>query len=249
MKKLRKLAMGVSIFSFLAMPLVPTALAGEGGLWTSAGQNRSNTRHAKTESKISPANVGNLGVKWVFETGGDVSATPAVDGKYVYVPDWAGTLFKIDRDTGELIWSHQISEYTGIVSDFSRNTPAVHGNMLVFGNQGPLDASSVELFEGATLMAVSKQTGDLIWSTKIEDHPAAIVTQSPIVSGNRAYVGISSIEWLFAADPDYPCCTFRGSVVALDVNTGEIIWKTYTVPDIVGYSGNAVWGPTPVLDR
>jgi polyvinyl alcohol dehydrogenase (cytochrome) len=117
MKKLRKLAMGVSIFSLLAMTIVPTALAGKGGLWTSAGQNRSNTRHAKTESKISPANVGN-----VFETGGDVSATPAVDGKYVYVPDWAGNLFKIDRDTGELIWSRQISDYTGIPGDFSRNT-------------------------------------------------------------------------------------------------------------------------------
>ena len=82
-------------------------------------------------------------------------------------------------------------------------------------------------------MAVSKKTGDLIWSTKIEEHSAAIVTQSPIIFGNRVYVGVSSIERLFAADPDYPCCTFRGSVVALDVNTGEIIWKTYTVPDIV----------------
>lgn len=249
MKKLRKLAMGVSIFFLLAMTLMPTAIAGKGGLWTSAGQNHSNTRHAKTESKISPANVGTLGVKWVFETGGDVSATPAVDGKAVYVPDWAGNLFKIDRKTGALIWSRQISEYTGIVSDFSRNTPAIRGKMLVLGNQGPLDTSSVELFQGATLMAVNKKTGDLIWSTKIEEHSAAIVTQSPVIFGNRVYVGVSSIEWLFAADPDYPCCTFRGSVVALDVNTGEIIWKTYTVPDIVGYSGNAVWGPTPVVDR
>ena len=115
--------MGVSIFSILAMPLSTTVLAGKGGLWTSAGQNRSNTRYAKTESKISPANVGNLDVKWVFETGGDVSATPAVDGKAVYVPDWAGNLFKIDRKTGALIWSRQISEYTGIASVTSLATP------------------------------------------------------------------------------------------------------------------------------
>src|SRR4029077_5709368 len=30
---------------------------------------------------------------------------------------------------------------------------------------------------------------------------------------------------------DYPCCTFRGSVVALDANTGKQIWKTYTIPE------------------
>ncbi|MEA2001371.1 MAG: PQQ-binding-like beta-propeller repeat protein, partial [Actinomycetota bacterium] len=48
--------------------------------------------------------------------------------------------------------------------------------------------------------------------------------------------------------PGYPCCTFRGSVVALDVNTGELVWKTSTVPGIDGYSGNSVWGPTPAVD-
>jgi polyvinyl alcohol dehydrogenase (cytochrome) len=242
--------MGVSILLIMAISLLTTALANGGGrLWPFSGHDLNNTRHAKSETKISPANVDDLSTTWVFETGGDVSATPAVDGTDVYVPDWAGNLFKIDRETGELIWSRQISEYTGIVGDFSRNTPAVHGNILVLGNQGPLDVSNVGLFQGATMMAVSKQTGDMIWSTKIEDHPAAIVTQSPIVFGNRAYVGVSSLEWLFAADPTYPCCSFRGSVVALDVKTGEIIWKTYTVPDIAEYSGNSVWGPTPVVDQ
>lgn len=97
-------------------------------------------------------------------------------------------------------------------------------------------------------MAVSKQTGDLIWSTKLDEHPASIVTQSAVVFGNRVYVGVSSLEELFAVDPNYPCCTFRGSVVALDANTGEILWRTYTVPDIAGYSGNSVWGGTPVVD-
>ena len=50
----------------------------------------------------------------------------------------------------------------------------------------------------------------------------------------------------FAADPNYPCCNFRGSVVALDLNTGAILWKTYMVPPT--YSGGAVWGSTPVVD-
>jgi polyvinyl alcohol dehydrogenase (cytochrome) len=60
------------------------------------------------------------------------------------------------------------------------------------------------------------------------------------------YLGISSSEAFAAADPSYPCCTFRGSVIALDVQTGAIVWRTYTVPE--GYSGGAVWGGTPVVD-
>ena len=48
-------------------------------LWLSGGQNLSNTRNADAEKKIGPQNAGTLHVKWVFETSGDVSATPTVD--------------------------------------------------------------------------------------------------------------------------------------------------------------------------
>jgi polyvinyl alcohol dehydrogenase (cytochrome) len=237
----RKSIFKIGLISIAMLLLATTVWAAGGGLWTSAGQNISNTRHAKTENKISPANVSNLAVKWVFDTGGDVSATPAVDGEYVYVPDWAGNFFKIDRKTSDLVWDRQISEYTGIDGDFSRTTPAIHGDKLIFGNQGG------RFFQGATFLAVDKNSGDLLWSTILDSHSAAIVTQSAIVFGDRVYVGVSSLEELLAAS-SYPCCTFRGSVVALDVNTGEIIWQTYTAPAISGYSGNSVWGSTPVVD-
>jgi polyvinyl alcohol dehydrogenase (cytochrome) len=239
-----RLALKFAIALSATLLLFTMAWAVSGNLWTSAGQNPNNTRHAKTENKISPENVSDLSVRWVVTTGGDVSATPAVDGEHVYVPDWAGNLFKIDRETGEMVWSRQVSEYTGIAGDFARTTPAIHGDKLILGNQGG------RFFAGATLMAVHRETGDLLWSTQLDNHPASIVTQSPIVFGNTAYVGVSSAEELFAAViPDYPCCTFRGSVVALNVNTGDIIWKTYTVPDLPDYSGGAVWGGTPVADN
>jgi polyvinyl alcohol dehydrogenase (cytochrome) len=211
-----------------------------GGLWTSGGQDIQNTRHADTEAKISPDNVGDLVPKWVFETGGDVSATPAVDGTTVYVPDWAGNLFAIDRKTGEAVWTRQVSEYAGPAGNFARATPAVAGDRLILGDQGG------RLFAGATVFAIDKHTGDLLWSTKVDEHPAAIVTQSAVVHGNIAYVGVASLEEGFALDPGYPCCTFRGSLVALDVRTGKIVWKTYMAPE--GFSGNAVWGPTPSID-
>lgn len=220
--------------------LEPSA-AGGGDLWTLAGQNRSNTRNARTESIIDASNAADLAVRWVFTTGGDVTATPAVDEEHVYLPDFAGNLFKLDRETGALVWARQISTYTGIHGDFARTTPAIAGIQLIFGNQGGRSA------EGAILMSVDKRSGELLWSTRLDDHPAAIVTQSPLVLGNRVYVGVSSHEENFALDPAYPCCDFRGSVVALDKDTGEILWKTYTTPD--DHSGNAVWGSMPAADR
>ena len=71
----------------------------KGAEWLSAGQNLDNTRVNAAEHTISPENVLRLAVKWVFQTAGDVSATPAVDRENVYFPDWGGTLYALDRDT------------------------------------------------------------------------------------------------------------------------------------------------------
>jgi len=81
------------------------------GQWRIAGQDLSNTWSQPAEHSISPANVKGLNPKWVFTTGGDVSATPTVDGDAVYFPDWGGNLFAVKKDSGQLIWSHKISEY------------------------------------------------------------------------------------------------------------------------------------------
>lgn len=231
-------------FWVVLLALSPFMLAQENGQWLSAGQNRNNTRNAATESKISPANAGNLAVKWVFETGGDVSATPAVDGGHVYVPDWAGNIFKIDAATGAQVWRRQVSEFTGQDFNISRTTPLIAGNLVIFGTQLGNPAGI-----GATMIALNKNSGELVWKTQIDNHFASIVTQSAVAFGNTVYVGVASLEEAFAIDPNYPCCSFRGSVVALNKNTGAIIWKTYTVPDpATGFSGNAVWGSTPVVD-
>jgi polyvinyl alcohol dehydrogenase (cytochrome) len=220
-----------------------TVLAAGASGWPSAGHDLQNTRYQNTESKIKPSNAGSLTPRWVFTTGGDVSATPAVDDTAVYFPDWAGNLFALDRNTGAQIWSHQISEYTGIAGDVVRATPAIAGDKLIFGDQAGYHQG-----DGAYVMAVDRYTGNLIWKTQVETTIFPIVTQSAVVQGNTVYVGVASAEEAFAAFiPNYPCCAFRGSVLALDANTGQILWKTYTVPE--GYSGGSVWGSTPSVDR
>ena len=218
------------------------------GQWPVAGQNLDGTRNQAAERRIGPSNVNTLTPKWVFSSGGDVSATPTVADDAVYFPDWAGNLYAVNRETGKLIWSHKISDYDGIDGAVSRVSPVVHGDELIVGDIEIIRA----LHTGANLIAVDRHTGALRWITQVETHPAAIITGSPVVFGDTVYAGVSTNEEsTLASNPSYPCCTFRGSVVALDVNTGALRWKTYDMPDNKGatdqYSGGAIWQP-PAID-
>src|SRR3954468_15250359 len=104
------------------------------GQWRIAGQNLSNTWSQPAEHSISPSNVKGLKPKWVFTTGGDVSATPTVAGDAVYFPDWAGNLFAVRADTGKLLWSHRIADYTGRPGSISRVSPAIYNDELIIGD-------------------------------------------------------------------------------------------------------------------
>lgn len=243
----RKLKFSAVLSLLSTLAIFSTVFASPGNnQWPSAGHDLANTRYNSSESMIGVSNVGSLTKAWQQTVGGDVSATPAVDGKNVYVPDFAGNLFAFDQDTGAVVWQHQISEYTGVAGDFARTTPAIMGNMLIFGDQGG------RLKAGASLIAVSKKDGSLIWVKKIETWPSAVVTQSAVIDVGGpfkfpvVYVGTSSMDELFALQPGYTL-GFRASIQAFNANTGERIWRTYMVPD--GYTGAAVWGSTPVVDH
>lgn len=225
---------GVSVLLCL---VAMTALGGgpKKAEWSVAGQNLSNTRHQDAEHRLRARNVSGLAPRWSFTATGDISATAAVESGAVYFPDWGGRLWKLDERTGQVLWSRSISEYTGLPGSVSRTTPAVAGNRLILASQ-----------QGGYLIALDKRTGNLLWKTPVDPHPATVITQSPIVFGDRVYVGVSSMEEAFTADPSYVCCTFRGSVVSVDLETGALLWKTHMVPE--GYSGGAVWSNTLVVD-
>src|ERR1700739_90701 len=145
--------------------------------WRIAGQNLSNTWSQPAEHSISPTNVGGLSTKWVFTTGGDVSATPTVDGDAVYFPDWGGNLFAVEKQSGRLIWSHKISDYDGVAGAISRVSPAIDGEQLIIGDI----QSSNKVHNGANVISVDRETGALRWITQVETHPAAIITGPPVV--------------------------------------------------------------------
>jgi polyvinyl alcohol dehydrogenase (cytochrome) len=240
------------VLLLLGMGLFPTAQGFDHDLnrtqWLLGGHDPGNSRSQPEEFLIGPGNAQNLAVKWVFTTGADVSATPTVSGDAVFFPDWAGNLFAVNKHTGQLIWSHKISEYDGFSGAFTRTSPAIHDDEVIVGDT----ETQMALHNGANVIAVDRRTGALRWITQVDTHVLAEITGSPVVFGDVIYVGISSVEEGAAlAGAAYPCCTFRGSVVALNAHNGKLLWKTYVLPDNGGipggYSGGAVWQP-PAID-
>lgn len=225
----------VGVAAALALALGASGAAAPTG-WATAGHDLSDTRSNPDESTIGPENVARLAAKWTFTTHGDVSATATVVDGAVYFPDWGGYLYKVDAATGATIWSRKISDYTGIPGDVARTSPAVEGSSVFIGDQS-----------GAHLIAVDAATGDARWVTALDSHFASALTQSPIVYRGVVYEGVSSNEEAFSAlIPNYPCCSFRGSMTAVDAASGKILWKNWMAPS--GYSGAAVWNGTPALD-
>ncbi len=214
--------------------------------WQLAGNDITNSRSQPAETIIQRSNVGTLKPKWTFSTQGDVSATPTVDSTAIYVPDWNGNLYAISRSNGQALWSRPVSQYDGFSGSFSRTSPAIYNTDLIIGDV----ESSGKVHTGANVIAINRQTGVLHWMTQVDNHPAAVITGAPVVAGSTIIVGVSSNEEALADQPGYACCTFRGSIVALDAGTGKMLWKTYTVPanggEPGGYSGGAIWQPAAI---
>ena len=246
-----RLVLGVTCLAALSAGTVPasaqSSLLGEDILnyfasldqWPMFGQNPMNTAN-NLDFAISKASVGKLAPKWTFKTGGDVSARAAIVRGVAYFPDWAtpatsSNLWAVDANSGRQIWKHTLSDYGLPTPTHSRTTPAVVGGVLYLGTQ-----------EGAWLLAIDAQTGNLIWKTELETvDPYAVITTSPVVASGLVFAGIASTQE-GVLTPGF-VATARGSVVAVHAVGGHILWKTYTLPSS-GYAGAGVWGGNPVVD-
>jgi len=210
--------------------------------WPMFGQNWGNT--ASGLSTIDARNVGKLKPKWTFTTHGDVSARASVASGGVFFPDWGGYLYRLNARTGAQVWGKNlVADYgltpsAGSVKVISRTTPAVDGDTLYIGTQSTAT--------GAYLLAINAKNGALKWKLQVDAHPLAIATSAPVVLNGVVYTGVASLEEAGAANPQYPCCSFRGSALAINAKTGKIIWKQYMAPP--GYAGVAVWGSSLVPD-
>ena len=216
--------------------------------WSGWGAGGENLRFQSSASAgLGVDQVPGLTLKWAFGFPESTSAwgQPAVAGGRVYVGSQNGVVYSLDAKTGCSHWTY-----------------VARGGVRTAISVGALDDGHALFFgdTGARVYAIDAATGAEVWSQKVESHPGARITGAPTLHEGRLYVPVSSIEEVLAADPDYGCCTFRGSIVALDAATGDQIWKTFAIPEepvsrgtgpegttLSGPAGAAIWS-SPTID-
>jgi polyvinyl alcohol dehydrogenase (cytochrome) len=196
---------------------------------------------------ITTSNVATLKTKWAIAMPGAtrVRSQPTVAGGLIFVGSHSGKVYALDQGTGCEAWAFQASGEvrTGITIDESGET-----TLLYFGDVL------------ANVYGINAATGTLVWKIRADDHPNATITGTPTPYEGNLYIPVSALEVSLAANPRYECCTFRGSVVSVNNQTGTVNWKTYTIKDapsvsgknpigtnIIGPSGAIVWN-SPSID-
>ena len=204
--------------------------------WNGWGNDPTNARFQPAAAAgLTTRSVPKLTLKWAFGIPGGTAMTaqPTVFAGRLFFGSENGTVYALDATTGCMYW--QFKADAGVRSAVSVGPIA--------GTRPVKYAAYFGDFR-ANVHAVDALTGERIWSLKVDDHAAARITGGPTLVDGRLYVPVSSLEELPGARPDYPCCTFRGSIVAIDANTGKQLWKTYTIPEAPTMAGkNAVGTP------
>ena len=215
--------------------------------WNGWGRDLANTRFQPAPG-LTPAQAPRLKLKWAFAYPGGVNSQPVLVGGRLFVASFAGKVYSLDARTGCVHWRRD-----------------ENGGVRTAITIGPLDARSHRLAAyygdtAATVHALDAATGAPVWATRVETHPRALITGSPVLWRGRLYVPVSSLEEAVGLDRKYGCCTFRGSVVALDAATGKVLWKTYAIEkapaplkinaagvQMYGPAGAAIWS-APTID-
>src|SRR5262249_4525044 len=139
----------------------------------------------------------------------------------VFAGTHAGQVVSLDRLTGCTRW---VRKYGAPV-----RTAIVLGTLPV-GSKARIAAFFGDDIGAA--WAVDAESGEGLGRRGLDTHVAARITGSPVLHGGRLYVPVSSGEEGWAQRDSYPCCSFRGSVAALDALTGEVIWQTFTIDEL-----------------
>jgi polyvinyl alcohol dehydrogenase (cytochrome) len=235
------------LLSLPAVPQTSSAAACKAGMsapldasephWNGWSPSADNARFQDAAATgLSAASVAKLRLKWAFNLGDVevVRAQPVIVSGRLFTTTQSGAAYALDAATGCMHWQFQAdhSLRSGVTFGDANGTPAVF-----FG-----DAKG-------TMYALDADSGRLIWKSKPIEHPASMITATPRFYDGVIYQPIASNEEGLALKPDYQCCTFRGSVVALDAGTGKTIWQSFTIaqepaPSRTGPTGVQQYGPS-----
>jgi polyvinyl alcohol dehydrogenase (cytochrome) len=200
--------------------------------WTMYNGDAAGSRYNPRERRLTTATVGGLHVAWTVPTDGAVTGTPVTKGSRLYVGDQSGLFQALRATDGHRYWSTMLA---GAVTA----SALVTNRTIVIGDQ-----------EGY-IYGLDRRTGAITWQIRPNLHPLARIYSSATMVGKYVAIGIASIESLATQDPDYPCCTARGSAVLLDPRDGRVVWQTYVIDDAdfaLGASGASIWS-TPTYDK
>jgi polyvinyl alcohol dehydrogenase (cytochrome) len=220
--------------------------------WNGWGADLANRRfQSAAAAGLSAADVPHLKLKWAFgfPEGLAAFAQPTVVGGRVFVGSLSGKVYALDAKKGCTYWSFQAS---GPVR-----------SAITVAQLGSAEKPRYAAFFGdlhANLYAVNAATGELIWKTPVDNHPLARITGAPQFYEGSLYVPVASLEET-VGNAGEVCCTFRGSVVAVEAASGSRLWRSYTIsepahPTRKNAAGTQLWGPSgvavwsaPTLDR
>jgi len=169
------------------------------------------------EKTLTSANVAGLHARWTVKKPQGFYTTPAIVDGVVYAPSGL-SLYAIDLLTGATRW-----QFDGV----AERRGGIHSSVAI-------DQKRKLAFYGTPetrLYAIDIATGTERWVVQLQSPTTgAFIWSSPLVVNDRVYVGLAS-------QGDNPC--IRGSVFAIDPDTGKTIWRHYTAP--AGVLGGGVW--------
>jgi polyvinyl alcohol dehydrogenase (cytochrome) len=216
--------------------------------WNGWGVDPAQTRFQPAAmAQLAAADVPRLKLKWAFgfPDASFAFAQPTIVGGRVFIGSQSGKVYSLDANTGCTYWEFDAGALV---------------RAAITVGQRPSGWTAYVGDRHAKVHALDAMTGTPLWTTHVDDHPAARITGAPTLAGTTLFVPVSSAEESMATNPKYSCCTFRGSVVALDASSGKTLWKSYTIAEepkpgatssagvqLMGPSGAAVWS-SPTFD-
>jgi alcohol dehydrogenase (cytochrome c) len=193
--------------------------------WLTYSGDYTSRRHSPL-TEITPENVGKLTVQWTFDApdmtrGRGFEATPLLLDGVLFVTGTNNWAWAIDARTGKQIWHYRRQLPTGLTyGGFN----VVNRGFGMLGNR--LFMSTLD----AHLIALDRNSGDLLWDTPLADFKLGYAaTVAPLVVKDKVIVGNSG--------GDMPT---KGFIDAHDPASGKRIWRFNTIPE-PGEPGGDTW--------
>ncbi len=173
-------------------------------------------------TQIDQQNVGDLELRWLLQNQvfGAWQSTPIVADGVMYLTERPNSIMAVDPITGRVFWKYV-------------HTPAENSLVCCGANNRGVAVLDDRVFMGtldARLVAVDRVNGELLWDVEVGDvNLAYSVTMAPLAVKDKIIVGVGGGEF-----------GIRGYVAAFYAETGELAWKTYTIPG-PGEPGHETW--------